>query len=221
MVDFKPFEKNTRKSNWIISSAIGVKIKHIWNHHLVLYRDLLSLDPFHCFDLFCNSSVQGSTCHTGPPQPSSDLISLHPCDVWGHVIPFFRNACTTPEDVAKSCKDSEVLSGWLWNFGRHEQQWCWQERITGDTSEQMQSVEKKGENKVLLNSRVKKFFRKQSHWKISARHVNCQQMFSICSNGRFLSCFFSWDSSREIQPTPPFQVHPNNTKRTWGIFVTL
>ena len=30
---FNPFEKY--ESNWIISPRIGVKIKDIWNHHLV------------------------------------------------------------------------------------------------------------------------------------------------------------------------------------------
>ncbi len=28
--------KDMRKSNWIISPGIGVKIKDVWNHHLVL-----------------------------------------------------------------------------------------------------------------------------------------------------------------------------------------
>ena len=40
--------KNMRKSNWIISPIFGVKIKNVWNHHLVFVPSSHFSNNFEC-----------------------------------------------------------------------------------------------------------------------------------------------------------------------------
>ena len=42
-----PIEKNMRKSNQIISSIFGVKIKHVWNRHLGILQPIGKMTTHH------------------------------------------------------------------------------------------------------------------------------------------------------------------------------
>ena len=57
--------KNMRKSNWIISPGIGVKIpQNIWNHHQILLLVVFRTIPTACFNK-ANKKAHAAAVHLG------------------------------------------------------------------------------------------------------------------------------------------------------------